>query len=56
MGPCGQALSLPISTPNSDIARASPGGQATHPEDQNEEENEERLRKNKRTYREMRTD
>ena len=30
----------------SGIARAFPGGWATHQEDQNEEENEEELRKN----------
>ena len=30
----------------SGVARAFPGGQAGHPEDQNEEENEEYLRKN----------
>ena len=41
---------------NSGVARAFPGGRAAHLEDQNEEENEERLRKNKRTYRKMRKD
>ena len=40
----------------SGVARAFPGGQAAHPEDQNEEENEEKLRKNGRTYRKMRKD
>ena len=30
----------------SGVARAFPGGRATHPEDQNEEENKENLRKN----------
>ena len=36
------------------VARAFPGGRAAHPEDQNEEENKENLRKNERTYRKMR--
>ena len=40
----------------SGVARAFPDGQAAHPEDQNEEENEENLRKNGRTYRKMRKD
>ena len=40
----------------SGVARAFPGGRAAHPEDQNEEENEENLRKNGRTYRKMRKD
>ena len=34
----------------SGVARAFPGGRAAHPEDQNEEENEENLRKNERNY------
>ena len=34
---------------NSGVARAFPGGQAAHSEDQNEEENEENLRKNEGT-------
>ena len=40
----------------SGVARAFPGGRAIHLENQNEEENEERLRKSKRTYRKMRKD
>ena len=40
----------------SGVARAFPGGRAAHPEDQNEEENEEKLRKNERSYRKMRKD
>ena len=40
----------------SGVARAFPGGRAAHPEDQNEEENEEKLRKNDRSYRKMRKD
>ena len=42
--------------PGSGVASAFPGGQAAHPEDQNEEENEENLRKNGRTYRKKRKD
>ena len=35
----------------SGVARALPGvGKPPHPEDQNEEENEEKLRKNERNY------
>ena len=41
---------------HSGVARAFPGGRAAHPEDQNEEENKENLRKNERTYRKMRKD
>ena len=40
----------------SGVARAFPGERAAHPEDQNEEENEEKLRKNERSYRKMRKD
>ena len=40
----------------SGIARTFPGGRAAHPEDQNEEENEENLRKHERTYMKMRID
>ena len=40
----------------SGVARAFPGGRAAHPEDQNEEENEEKLRKNEKSYRKMRKD
>ena len=40
----------------SGVARAFPGGRSAHPEDQNEEENEERLRKNERSYKKMRKD
>ena len=39
---------------NSSVARAFPGGQVTHPEDQNEEESKENLRKYERNYRKMR--
>ena len=35
-----------FSTGSSGVARAFPGGRAAHPEDQNEEENKENLRKN----------
>ena len=38
---------------SSGLARTFPGGRAAHPEIQNEEENEERLRKNKRTYKKL---
>ena len=37
----------------SGVARAFPGGQAAHLEDQNKEENEENLRKNERNYRKI---
>ena len=40
----------------SGVVRAFQGGRAAHPEDQNEEENEENLRKNETTYRKMRKD
>ena len=37
------------------VARAFPGGgRLAHPEDQNEEENENKLRKNERKYRKIR--
>ena len=45
-----------VSVSYSGVARAFPGGRAAHPEDQNEEENEEKLRKNERSYRKMRKD
>ena len=38
----------------SGVARTYPGGRAANPEDQNEEENQENLRKNERTYGKMR--
>ena len=38
----------------SGVARAFRGGRVAHPEDQNEEENEENLRKNERNYGKMR--
>ena len=38
---------------SSGVARAFPGGRAAHPEDQDEEENEENVRKNERNYRKM---
>ena len=38
----------------SSVARAFPGERLAHPEDQNEEENEENLRKNERNYGTMR--
>ena len=41
---------------NSAVARAFPGVRVAHPEDQNEEDNEENLRKNEKTYRKMRKD
>ena len=41
---------------NSGVARAFTGGRAAHPEDQNEEENEENLRKNESKYLKMRKD
>ena len=37
----------------SGVAGAFPGGRAAHPEDQDEEENEENLRKNEKNYRKM---
>ena len=40
----------------SGVATAFPGGLAAHLEDQNEEENEENLRKNEGRYRKMRKD
>ena len=40
----------------SGVARAFPGGRTAHREDQIEEENEEILRKNEKTYRRMRKD
>ena len=40
----------------SGVARAFPGGRAAHPEDQNEEESNENLRKNEVNYRKMRKD
>ena len=40
----------------SGVAMAFPGGRLARPEDQNEEEKEERLTKNKRKYRKMRKD
>ena len=43
-----------ISAMLSGVARAFSGGRAAHPEDQNEEENEENLRKNERHHRKMR--
>ena len=45
-----------LSKKASGVARAFPGGWAVRPEDQNVEENEEKLRKNKRTYRKMKKD
>ena len=41
---------------NSGVASAFPGGRVAHLEDQNEEKNEEILRKNERKYRKIRTD
>ena len=38
----------------SGVARAFPGGRVNHPEDQNEEENSEKMRKNERKYRKKR--
>ena len=38
----------------SGVARAFPGGRVSHPKVQNEEENEEKLRKNEGKYRKMR--
>ena len=40
--------------PDSGVARAFPGGRVAHPEGQNEEENEEKLRKNERKHRKIR--
>ena len=39
---------------SSGVARAFLGGRVAHPEDQNEEENSEKLRKNERKYRKKR--
>ena len=39
---------------SSGVARAFPGGRVAHPEVQNEEENEEKLRKNEGKYRKIR--
>ena len=39
-----------VCTPVSGVAMAFPGGRLTHPEDQNQEENEESLRKNKKIW------
>ena len=38
------------------VARAFPGGQTAHPEDQNEEENHKKFEENVRNYRKMRKD
>ena len=43
-------------TPPSGVARALLGGRASHSKNQNEEENEEKVRKNKRNYGKMRKD
>ena len=39
---------------SSGVARAFPGGRVTHPECQNEEENEKNLRKIKKNYQNLR--
>ena len=46
--PCDLFFSFMMTDSGSGVARAFPGGQAAHPEDQNEEENEERLIRGKR--------
>ena len=42
-----------LSFVNSGVARAFPVGRLAHPEDQNEEENEDKLRKNEKNYRKI---